>query len=340
LTVKQEYIDRWLRELAIAGEGLKRPQDLVSRGVSSADFLDCAVIGGFELKEIIAGHVAESQIPQDVINAFHEQYPNVHEGFVEVVSRLGKDPDVLGGLINGVKGKLFEVNYVEWLNQHLPAGFHAALAENANNPAWDIAVTDSHGDISEFLQLKATDSLAYIRQALEAHPNIDVVSTAEVFNRIADHPELAAHVVDSGQNLTSLTNHVGDAVEHAEAADIAFHIPLFAIAFAVSHSYWLYRTGKESVESAIRKATERSALAVIASGMGWATAAAAHEPIAGLPVAVITRYYGGRAIKNYGSRRALDASLSNVDDSISKLRLQLDRPVLDGLLPSDRALGD
>ena len=234
-----------------------------------------------------------------------------------------------------MKGKLFEIDYVDWLNGHLPDGSHAVLAENANNPAWDIAITDSDGHISELLQAKATDSLAYIHEALLAHPDIDVVSTAEVFDRIAAHPELAAHVIDSGQNLSDLTDHVGTAVDHASDADIVFHIPLLAVAFAVGHCYWRYRTGKVSAECAIRRATERGVLAVIASGMGWVTTVAVHEPVAGLPAAVATRYFCGRVLKNYGARQALDVSLSNVDSSIIELKRLLDRPAVARQLTSE-----
>ena len=95
--MRAEYVARWENvEFALAGDELRTPQDLLGRRAASDDFIDSAVIAGFEVKEIVAGHVAEAQIPQDVIHAFHAQFPNVHESFVEMVSRLGHDPVGLG----------------------------------------------------------------------------------------------------------------------------------------------------------------------------------------------------------------------------------------------------
>src|SRR5205807_1092127 len=122
--------------------------------------------------DIIAGKIAESQIPPDVIEAFHAQYPQYGSSFVDAVNHLSAHPDQLAGLISGVKGKLFEIDYIEWLNNgHLPTGWTAELAGHANNPAWDVAILDAHGRLDEVLQLKATESLAYVKEAIAAHPD-------------------------------------------------------------------------------------------------------------------------------------------------------------------------
>jgi hypothetical protein len=181
-----------------------------------------------KVSDIIAGKIGEHQIPQDVLDAFHLQYPNM--GFVETVREHASDPDAVAGLVNGIKGKLFEDRYLVWLNDgHLPDGLHAELAHSANNPAWDIAIKDSHGHISELLQAKATSSMGYVREALNAHPDIDVVVTGEVFDSLSQHGDDLAHVINSHENLTTLTDHVGDAISQADAADVAFNIPFIAI---------------------------------------------------------------------------------------------------------------
>jgi hypothetical protein len=135
---------------------LNKPVDLLRRVVSSEDFLDCAVIGGMSVKDILTGKVAEWQIPSNVIEAFHAQYPQHGASFVQAVNHLANDPDKLMGLVNGVKGKLFELDYSEWLNHgHLPEGWTAELAHHANNPGWDVVIHDAHGHVDQLLQLKA-----------------------------------------------------------------------------------------------------------------------------------------------------------------------------------------
>ena len=100
--MNDQNLVRWQREIANCCGNFKKPQDLLNRPAINEDFLDCAVIAGFEIKEILAGHIAESQIPSEVIDAFHQQFPNVHENFVEMVSRLKDDPEALQGLVSGV----------------------------------------------------------------------------------------------------------------------------------------------------------------------------------------------------------------------------------------------
>ena len=84
-----------------------------------------------------------------------------------------------------------------WLDHgHLPSGWTAELAHQANNPGWDIAIRDSHGAIDEVLQLKATASLTYVREAIAAHPDINVVVPHDVYERLATHPALLGHLAD------------------------------------------------------------------------------------------------------------------------------------------------
>src|ERR1035441_514115 len=233
--MKAEYCKRWELEIRRhGGKGkLKTPKDLLQRAISFEDFADAAVIGGVGIAQILAGKVSESQIPSAVLEAFHAQFPQHGASFVEAVNHLSGDPEKLMGLINGVKGKLFEIDYAAWLNDgHLPAGVTAELAHHANNPAWDITIHDAHGHTSELLQLKATETVAYVKEAVAAHPNIDVVVPHELYERLGDHPEMLSHLADGHESLAHLTGQVTGAAEHAEAAGIQFHFPILAIAFA------------------------------------------------------------------------------------------------------------
>lgn len=301
---------RLLEEKRRSAGRMKTPADLLNRKVSPEDFVDSAVIGGVSVANIVAGKISEHQIPKDVVKAFHEQYPNVRRSFAAEVRRLARDPERLMGFVNGVKGKLFEDQYVQWLNQgHLPAGLHAELAHSATNPAWDIAIKDSSGHVDEVLQLKASADLAYIQSALEAHPDIDVVVPHDVYAQLAQHGDLSGHLLDSTQSLHDLGGQVGSAVDHATAADVAFHIPVLAVAFAVGHSFYAYRTGKLSLSSAIRSAAERSLLAGIATGFGYVIALATQSTLAGIPVAIWTRIMAARALRNFRLRGQFDASI-------------------------------
>ncbi len=99
------------------------------------------------------------------------------------------DPDAMIGHVSNVKGILFEQMYVDQLAGQ---GIHADVFEATNHPVVDIAVYGDDEVVNE-LQLKATDSVAYINTTLEENPDVAIVATSEV----------AAHfdsemVIDSG----------------------------------------------------------------------------------------------------------------------------------------------
>src|SRR5271156_2987339 len=137
------------------GDRVVSPRVLFSQHLTADQPLDAAVIGGCAGRDILAGKVRESQIPPLVLKAFHSQYPHVG-GFVDFV-RDHKGDESLLGIINGIKGKAFELEYLNYLNHGpLPAGAVAELAFSPTQEGWDIAIRDAHGHIIEHLQLKAT----------------------------------------------------------------------------------------------------------------------------------------------------------------------------------------
>ncbi len=328
-----ENRERWERENRNQKGSLNKPADLLRRAVSSEDFVDSAVIAGVSVSEILAGKVAEWQIPPNVIEAFHDQYPQYGTDFVHAVNGLAKDPDRLMGLISGVKGKLFELDYADWLNHgHLPIGFSAELAHTANNPGWDIVIHDSHGHIDSLLQLKATESLDYVRDAIAAHPDISVVVPHELYARLADNPDVFGHVLDGHETLQHLNGHMADAVGHADVADAAHHFPVFGpaivIALAVSLNIKAYRQGKVTPDQALRNVTERGSLAILASGAGWAVTMLAGEPLLGLPTSLMVRLVGGQLLHNLSRRELLEGYIQTITHSLKHLESQIQRPLL------------
>jgi hypothetical protein len=324
---------RWQLEILEQHGPMKKPIDLLRRAASSEDVLDSAILGGVSVADILAGKMAESQIPENVIQAFHAQFPGHGSTFVAAVNNLAGDPDRLAGLISGVKGKLFEMDYADWLNHgHLPHGWTAELAHTANNPGWDIAIRDAYGHIDNMLQVKATESLDYVRNAIAAHPEIDVVVPHELYQRLADNPELLNHTIDGHETLQHLGGHVADSVGHAETAGAVAHFPVvgpaIVIGIAVGLNCFAYRRGTLTLSEAFRNIGERGALAVLASASGWVMAALAHEPFVGLPTSIAVRLFGGQFFHNRRRRELLQQFIETVKDSQTHLSLQLQRPLL------------
>lgn len=178
-----------------------------------ADLLDTLVVGGVTLADITRspGHV-----PPLVEKAFTLQYPDLArtETFSQGVQHAS--PDQLVGLASGVKGKLFELSLLDHLNTpgQLPDGWHAVLAHSATQPGWDLEVLDAHGYVADLIQAKATESVEYIRQALERYPSIDITTTSETYSKMAAMGAVQ-HVHNGGVALASLNGNMANAVATA-----------------------------------------------------------------------------------------------------------------------------
>ncbi|EGR4166122.1 hypothetical protein DDO07_16760 [Vibrio cholerae] len=121
------------------------------------------------------------------------------------------NPDAMSGHISNIKGIVFEQEVVNALNSQ---GMDAMLFEATNHPVSDIALM-SDGDIAAEVQLKASDSVAYINETLAENPDIPIIVTSEV----ADGLE-STMVIDSGIDNVALN----DAVSEVLTGEIANHV--------------------------------------------------------------------------------------------------------------------
>ena len=187
-----------------------------------AELLDLLVVGGITLGQALRD---PSGVTAEVERAFDLAYPGLTqaESFSDAVGRMSSDE--LVGLVSGVKGKLFEIELVDHLNNsNLPEGFHAAMAESATQPGWDIQITDANGQVSELLQAKATESASYVQDALERYPGIDVTTTSEVHAQLVALG-LAQDVHNSGISEAMLQAKVEAAAQGGTAFDASDLVP-------------------------------------------------------------------------------------------------------------------
>jgi hypothetical protein len=195
--------------------------------------------------------------------------------FIREVSKLSADS--LPGVVNAVKGKMFEIELCEHLNAgNLPDGLHADLAHSATQPGYDILITDQHGDVVDLLQAKATESVTYVHQALQQYPDIDITTTSEVYGQLLALGA-AGRVHDSGisdQVLQSKVEAAASAVNHASIGDLApssIGLAILALSSFMDKSLSLEyraidfggRTGKSTVSGGLGKA------ALIATNTWW-----------------------------------------------------------------------
>lgn len=173
------------------------------------------------------------------------------------------DAEALQGAVNAAKGKYFEYLVVDRLNRGeqvgplvLEPGQQAVLAESMTQPGWDLRIVGEDGAVVEYLQLKATDSVGYIRSALERYPDIHILATSDV----AD----GGLVLDSGISDHDLKTHVASGVDALDTSLTElfldhFHplLPLAAMALYEGHRLWLGRQSMDSFKLALARRSQR-----------------------------------------------------------------------------------
>ncbi len=136
----------------------------------------------------LSDEIDMSQVTPQMEEAFRLAYPTI-----DLSTLADRSPAEVEGFLSAWKGKYFEIlvrddlNAGEWVGDiHLSPGQTAALAETATQPGWDLQILNPDGSVADELQLKATQSLGYVKEALERYPDIGVLTTDEVLQSGGD----------------------------------------------------------------------------------------------------------------------------------------------------------
>ncbi len=196
-------------------------------------FFDAGVIGGVPLVDYL---LHGKDVPPDVEHAYSLAYPGLAEKWSFSEAAENYSDSQMQGFLAGVKGKLFEIKYADYLNSgNLPDGYHASLADSPNQPGWDIEILGPDDSIADVLQCKACDSVSYITAAARKYPDIDIVATDEVYSQVLMHAA-GEDVINSGISDAALEQ----TVNHASDVDydfIGIKIPLASLALIAFSEY-------------------------------------------------------------------------------------------------------
>jgi hypothetical protein len=293
-----------------AGEGF---QSAFSRFLKAnrESLLDIAVA-------VTSVQIAVGDGPQDVdpllLRAIRDTNPSLSEAHL-----FALQGEALQGAVNTAKGKYFEYLVVDKLNNGvqvgpllLEEGQTAVLADSMTQPGWDLRIVDQHGAIVEYLQLKATDSVAYVQSALERYPDMQILATDEVVD--------SGLVLDSGISDHNLRSFVEAGID---AADVSltesfldhFHPLLPLAAMAIYEGYRL-ALGSQSID-AFKMALARRGQRTVATQLIGATVYALGGGYLSIPVA----FAGGLVFDRTVNQAALLTSFHSHRDKLLSLRL-------------------
>ena len=247
--------------------------------LSGEEWLDTATLAGMSLADLIHavrfGSISEADIDPQVIEAFHLQYP--HAGnFVDFI-QSHEDPDELRGAFSGIKGKLFELQHVDYLNHgHLPNGFMARLAESSVQPGYDIIIEGPDHETAQVLQDKTTASAELIREALRRYPNIDIYVPHQTATDLHD-AGFHDHVFDSGIDGDTLHEKAQAAVTAADHVD-GYHFPWLGESLVVVTEGYQLHKGKTTLRQFGERTWRRASRLFGAHLIGHAVSAATAVP--------------------------------------------------------------
>ena len=237
----------------------------------------------------------------------------------------GASEESASGFLNTLKGKLFEVIVRDKLNAgeqvgelHLWAGQVATLALNPTQPGYDLIIKNSDGTVDELLQLKATDSVVYIRDALETNPQFRVLATDEgadeYFNSSFLQPE---SVLRSGVSDIRLEEDVAAPVEDLLDSPIENLVettlpglPFLLITLTEGRKVLV---GKQTFQDAVDRGLGRGAATATAMGVAY-LASLAGAGVVTLPATFLTRAGISRFTTYRGLARRIDEHKAKIGD--------------------------
>ena len=251
-----------------------------------------------------------SRLNPQMEEAFALTFPNKELGDLAEMT-----PDALGGLLNNWKGKYFEVlvrdrlNAGEWVGDiHLDPGQTAELAKSLTQTGWDLQILNDDGTVADALQLKATDSLAYVREALERYPTVDIIATDDVSVNLE---ELSDRIFKSGLSDPDLEQSLGDAVADSPGLDMDdltdYLLPVLPFVLIATTEMIPVLMGRKTFELALEHAASRSVKTGTAMGAGAVTFWLVDSTAVSLVVAVTVRLAMGRYATLKRAAERLDA---------------------------------
>ncbi len=215
------------------------------------------------------------------------KYPTIEE-------HLHATGELSQGQLNNIKGKYFEVlveyrlNSGETLGElQLEPGQTARLAESPSQKGWDLKIVEN-GEPVEHLQLKATESMSYVKDTLENHPDYPIVvpsemdsTSQEIVGTDISHADLQAEVSQDNvvEQFDEQTEGVLESVAEASTEFAVDVVPIGSLGVLVTIGGYRFLTGQATLREATSgtgKSLRRAAiwssigsgLAVTGLGMG------------------------------------------------------------------------
>ena len=226
------------------------------------------------------------------------------------------------GFLGLLKGKYFEVVTRDRLNAEqrvgdviLGPGQRAELAPDPTQAGWDLRIVNPDGSTDELLQLKATDSLQPISNALTKSPEFRVLATDEGVEQTVDRLLNPENVLRSGISDAQLESEVAAPVEpllDTQFEDlleaVAPGLPFVLIGLTEGTKVLM---GRQAFQLAVHRSLERGTKTGAAMAVGGLMLLVGAGAIS-LPAAFLTRIGIDRYRIHAGLSKRLNADFESI----------------------------
>lgn len=279
-----------------------------------------AITAATSLNTIVSADAIDyGAITPQMRKAFELSFPN------DVLEDRLADLDVgdtaqLAGFMSNWRGKYFEVLVVDELNSGgqvgnlvLSEGRRAVLAVDISQPGWDLQIIDETGAALTEIQLKATGSVSYLKEALEKYPDIDIVATDEAAEAILDE-SVAASGFDNAALSDDLHEPLDDVIDSplVDALEaFGAGLPIILIT-GTEGAAWL--VGRQDFASAMERSVSRAVKSGAAIAVGGLLTAAGAGAFA-VPATLLARL----GMARHGISERLNEQVGRDTDTVRAL---------------------
>lgn len=164
----------------------------------------------------------EGPLGREFIGAIRDRYPDLGDASLsQIAEHMSQyDPDQMAGVVNMVKGKLFE-RLVALTENTDGDEWRAALHTDESFPGSDLVFMDETTGDSIEVSLKATDSPSYIEHALLRYPDIPILTTEEVSAHFSGHPLLTGTSISNAELSDVTESNFEELLEKAAAPSVS-----------------------------------------------------------------------------------------------------------------------
>jgi ssDNA-binding Zn-finger/Zn-ribbon topoisomerase 1 len=158
------------------------------------------------------------------IQSIRERFPDLKNASLDQISdhMHQYNPAQMTGVVNEVKGKMFEHMVVDAENKN---GDHwvAHLFKNETHPSTDMVLENSDTHEKLAISLKATDSHEIIEKALSRYPSDHIITTSEVQDKYYVNNDMVSSSYISNAHVTEVTKENFDQLLHESKTDSSIH---------------------------------------------------------------------------------------------------------------------